>query len=213
MHSSNHNDEQAKDKLDAIHKQINKTTNESLESTRRTVGLVIESQEAGTHTMTMLHEQGEHLNRVEDGLGNIHAEMTEAEKNLTNLQKCCGLCVLPWKRTHRTYGSFEKRNKTYSSEKSPIKTIEPRHRKAADDGMPKTGYITRITNDGREIEMDNNLQVVGNHLDNLKNIAVDMGHTLIHQNEQIQHITDKTNVGIERIDAANVEAKDLLRNS
>jgi hypothetical protein len=28
----------------------------------------------------------------------INAEMRDAEKNLEGLEKCCGLCVLPWKR-------------------------------------------------------------------------------------------------------------------
>ncbi|CAF4509572.1 unnamed protein product, partial [Rotaria sp. Silwood2] len=97
-HTSNNNDEEATDELDAIRKQINQTTNESLESTHRMVDLVVESQDVSTNTMKMLHEQGEQLNRIDHGLDNIHAEMTEAEKNLTNLQKCCGLCVLPWKR-------------------------------------------------------------------------------------------------------------------
>ena len=28
----------------------------------------------------------------------INADMKEAEKNLTGMEKCCGLCVLPWKK-------------------------------------------------------------------------------------------------------------------
>ncbi|CAF4418750.1 unnamed protein product, partial [Rotaria magnacalcarata] len=55
------------------------------------LGLVAESQEIGTNTMVALDEQGEKLKRIEEGLDNIHAGMTEAERNLTNLQKCCGL--------------------------------------------------------------------------------------------------------------------------
>ncbi|CAF4863039.1 unnamed protein product, partial [Rotaria socialis] len=76
----------------AVHTQINQKTNESLESTRRMLGLVAESQEVGANTMITLDEQGEKLKRIEEGLDNIHAGMTEAERNLTNLQKCCGLC-------------------------------------------------------------------------------------------------------------------------
>ena len=29
----------------------------------------------------------------------INRDMREAEKNLEGLEKCCGLCVLPWKRS------------------------------------------------------------------------------------------------------------------
>ncbi|CAF4887209.1 unnamed protein product, partial [Rotaria sp. Silwood2] len=64
-HTSNNDDEQATVELDAIRKQINQTTNESLESTHRMVDLVVESQDVSTNTMKMLHEQGEQLNQIE----------------------------------------------------------------------------------------------------------------------------------------------------
>ena len=51
--------------LDGIQRQINERTNQSLESTRRMIGMVAESQEVGTKTMVMLDEQGEQLNRIE----------------------------------------------------------------------------------------------------------------------------------------------------
>ena len=51
--------------LDGIQRQINESTNQSLDSTRRMVNMVAESQEVGTKTMVMLDEQGEQLNRIE----------------------------------------------------------------------------------------------------------------------------------------------------
>lgn len=60
-----YNGEQNRDGVDGIQRQINEKTNESLESTRRMLGLVAESQEVGTNTMIMLDEQGEQLNRIE----------------------------------------------------------------------------------------------------------------------------------------------------
>ena len=46
----------------------------------------------------MLNEQGEQLDRIEGGLDNINAEMKEAEKHLTGMEKWCGLCLCPWNR-------------------------------------------------------------------------------------------------------------------
>ena len=40
----------------------------------------------------------EQLDRIEEGMDQINADMREAEKNLTGMEKCCGLCVLPWKK-------------------------------------------------------------------------------------------------------------------
>lgn len=42
--------------------------------------------------------QTEQLDRVEEGMDQIHADMHEAEKNLSNLEKCCGICILPCKK-------------------------------------------------------------------------------------------------------------------
>lgn len=41
----------------------------------------------------------EQLTRIEEGMDQINKDMREAEKNLTELNKCCGLCVCPWNRS------------------------------------------------------------------------------------------------------------------
>uniref|UniRef100_A0A8C9AVP2 Synaptosome associated protein 23 n=1 Tax=Phocoena sinus TaxID=42100 RepID=A0A8C9AVP2_PHOSS len=81
-----------------IQLRANQVTDESLESTRRILGLAIESQDAGIKTITTLDEQGEQLKRVEEGMDQINKDMREAEKTLTELNKCCGLCVCPCNR-------------------------------------------------------------------------------------------------------------------
>ena len=40
----------------------------------------------------------EQLDAIDSGMDRINAEMRDAEKNLEGLEKCCGLCVLPWKK-------------------------------------------------------------------------------------------------------------------
>jgi len=65
MQSSNKNGEQGGEELSGIQRQINQTTNESLESTRRMLGLVIESEDVGIKTMVMLDQQGEKLDQIE----------------------------------------------------------------------------------------------------------------------------------------------------
>ena len=37
----------------------------------------------------------EQLRRVDEGMDQINQDMRQAEKNLTDLSKCCGLCVCP----------------------------------------------------------------------------------------------------------------------
>ena len=60
---------------------------------------LFQSQEVGIKTLVTLDEQGEQLERVEENLDQINVDMKEAERNLTGLEKCCGLCVCPWRRS------------------------------------------------------------------------------------------------------------------
>eukprot|EP00069_Balaena_mysticetus_P011455 bmy_21225T0 len=68
-----------------IQLRANQVTDESLESTRRILGLDIESQDAGITTITMLDEQREQLKHIEEGMDQINKDMREAEKTLTEL--------------------------------------------------------------------------------------------------------------------------------
>jgi hypothetical protein len=65
MSSVEKNTERPNDELTTIQHQINRTTNESLESTRRMVDLAAQSHETGINTITMLSEQGEKLDQTE----------------------------------------------------------------------------------------------------------------------------------------------------
>uniref|UniRef100_A0A8C0JTY0 Synaptosome associated protein 23 n=1 Tax=Canis lupus dingo TaxID=286419 RepID=A0A8C0JTY0_CANLU len=62
------------------------------------LGISNSLSDAGIKTITMLDEQGEQLNRIEEGMDQINKDMREAEKTLTELNKCCGLCVCPCNR-------------------------------------------------------------------------------------------------------------------
>ena len=68
---------------------------QSLESTRRMRQLCEDSKEAGIRTLVALDEQGEQLDRVEEDMDKINTDMKEAEKALTGMEQCCGLCTCP----------------------------------------------------------------------------------------------------------------------
>ncbi|KAM5234994.1 synaptosomal-associated protein 23 isoform 2-T2 [Ctenodactylus gundi] len=198
-----------------IQLKANQITDESLESTRRILGLAIESQDAGIKTITMLDEQGEQLNRIEEGMDQINKDMREAEKTLTELNKCCGLCVCPCNRTKNfesgkaykaTWGDGGDNSPSNVVSKQPGRVTNGQPQPAAAGG----GYIKRITNDAREDEMEENLTQVGSILGNLKNMALDMGNEIDAQNRQIDRITEKADTNKDRIDIANTRAKKLI---
>lgn len=49
----------------------------------------------GLKTESSLNTFPEQLDRIEEGMDQINADMREAEKNLSGMEKCCGICVLP----------------------------------------------------------------------------------------------------------------------
>lgn len=61
--------------------------------------IVVKFMKNNFHTKENLvfyfHLFSEQLDRIEEGMDQINADMREAEKNLSGMEKCCGICVLP----------------------------------------------------------------------------------------------------------------------
>ncbi|XP_018518924.1 synaptosomal-associated protein 23 isoform X1 [Lates calcarifer] len=204
--------------------RANQVTDESLESTRRMLQMAEESKQTGVNTIVMLDQQGEQLRRVEEGMDQINQDMRQAEKNLTDLSKCCGLCVCPCDRvTSIEHDSRYKRTWGIGGEEgevgangSKVVSRQPsgvRNGQAAqvNTSAPSGPYIKRITNDAREDEMEENLEAVGSIIGNLKNMALDMGNEIDQQNKQIDRITDKADMNNLRIGEANQRANKLIK--
>uniref|UniRef100_A0A8C9WME0 Synaptosomal-associated protein n=2 Tax=Scleropages formosus TaxID=113540 RepID=A0A8C9WME0_SCLFO len=197
--------------LEELQRRANQVTDESLESTRRMIQLVEESKDAGIRTLVMLDEQGEQLDRIDEGMDQINQDMKEAEKNLTDMAKCCGLCVCPCaKLKHFEMGAAYK--KVWGSNQDGVVSTQPSSR-VVDEREKMTmsgGYIRRVTNDAREDEMEENLAHVGSILGNLRSMAMDMGNEIDTQNIQIDHIQEKAMVNQTRISEANQRAHKLI---
>ncbi|KOC66658.1 Synaptosomal-associated protein 25 [Habropoda laboriosa] len=175
--------------LQELQLKADQTTDESLESTRRMLSLCEESKEAGIRTLVALDDQGEQLDRIEEGMDQINADMREAEKNLTGMEKCCGLCVLPCNKG----ASFKEDEGTWKGNDDG-KVVNNQPQRVMDDrnGLgPQGGYIAKITNDARETEMEDNMGQVNTMIGNLRNMAIDMGSELENQNRQIDRINRK----------------------
>ncbi|XP_016140431.1 synaptosomal-associated protein 23-like isoform X1 [Sinocyclocheilus grahami] len=203
--------------------RANHVTDESLESTRRMLQMSEESRETGVKTMTMLDEQGEQLRRVDQGMDQINQDMRQAEKNLTDLSKCCGLCVCPCDRVSsiehdgrykKTWGTGSDNSSTDRKEGGVVSSQPTgvRNGQAVSGGSAGGSgpYIKRVTNDAREDEMEENLEQVGSIIGNLKNLAMDMGNEIDKQNKTIDRINDKADMNKARIDEANQRANKLL---
>lgn len=190
--------------------KANKTTDDSLESTRRMLQLCDESKEAGFRTLMGLDEQGEQLDKIEEDMDKINVDMREAEKNLTGMEKCCGVCLFPCgknKEFKEDAGTWKSSDDGRVVNGQPTRVVDNR----GGTGPTTTSYVTRITNDAREDEMEENMNQVGNMLGNLRNMAIDMGSEIVNQNSQLERINQKGTSNETRIKAANQIATKLLR--
>eukprot|EP00090_Calanus_glacialis_P010259 TRINITY_DN18643_c0_g1_i1.p1 TRINITY_DN18643_c0_g1~~TRINITY_DN18643_c0_g1_i1.p1 ORF type:complete len:207 (-),score=73.26 TRINITY_DN18643_c0_g1_i1:74-667(-) len=194
--------------LERLQAKANAVTDGSLESTRRMMTMMEDSQATGAGTLDMLDSQGEQLNRVEGHLDNINAQMKEADKALTGMEKWCGLFVCPWNKAKTTMDADDA-----IWEKNEDGAVVKRQPGVKTDQRDAVGgpYVQRITNDSREDEMEENMAGVGNILGNLKNMATDMGAEIEKQNKQLDLIQGKTAGADVRIEQANKRTEKLLK--
>ncbi|XP_053257697.1 synaptosomal-associated protein 25-like [Podarcis raffonei] len=191
-----------------LEQRIHQVNNEALESTRRMLQLVDESKDAGIRTLVMLDDQGEQLDRIEDGLDQIIQDMKEAEKNLTDMAKCCGLFVCPCAKL--------KNIKDLEATKTSNGQVVSRQPCVVADGnqMVMSGpFIQRITKDDVEEEMEQNLTQVDSMLSNLRSMAVDMSNEIDVQSKQVDSIKEKAIANVISINAANNQTTKMLKNA
>ncbi|XP_076835027.1 synaptosomal-associated protein 25-B [Brachyhypopomus gauderio] len=197
-------DADMRNEITNLQERADQLADESLESTRRMLQLVEESKDAGIRTLVMLDEQGEQLERIEEGMDQINKDMKEAEKNLTDLGNLCGLCPCPCNKLKgggQTWGN----NQDGVVSSQPARVVDEREQMAISGG-----FIRRVTNDARENEMDENLEQVGSIIGNLRHMALDMGNEIDTQNRQMDRIMEMADSNKTRIDEANQRATKML---
>ncbi|XP_077536969.1 synaptosomal-associated protein 25kDa isoform X3 [Haemaphysalis longicornis] len=206
-----------------LQQQIDDGTTESLERTRNMISLCEESKEAGIRTLVALDEQGEQLDRIEEDMDKINADMKEAEKNLTGMEKCCGICVCPCQKVlvraeevamTLTGKEFKEDASTWKANEDG-KVVNSQPARVMDDrngAGPTSGYIAKITNDDRETEMEDNMVQVSTMIGNLRNMAIDMGSEIESQNRQIDRINQKGASNVVRVKGAQERAAKLIKS-
>ncbi|EGD78036.1 synaptosomal-associated protein [Salpingoeca rosetta] len=148
-----------------------------VEATRRMRNLVHQDVDTANRTLQMLDEQGHQLNRVEENLDGINANTKRAEKELTKMEKCCGIFYCPCTK-RQSFDENARYNRAFrqgangnaaqdgSGSDSVISTQPKSERGAARGGGRAEGgsegrYVERILeNDAREDEMDDNMRSV-----------------------------------------------------
>lgn len=156
--------------------QAHATVDQSLDSTRRMMSNLYETEETGNKTMEMLNDQGEQLHRIEQGIqtynpfwytyyllgmDTVNRDMREAEKHLTALERCCGCCTCPSQKVD-SFEDNEGYASTWNRDENTVVTNAPGRtgNNASGTRSDNQQMIQKITGDEREDEMEQNLQLV-----------------------------------------------------
>ncbi|EDV28666.1 SNAP25.3 [Trichoplax adhaerens] len=208
-------DEEIRRELEKMEAKGSHILNQSLEITRNLVTLTQQTEAIGSQTLVVLNEQGGKLTRIEGGMENINNNMSEAEKSLADVEKCCGICPLPWRRTgtnnlkkyrYSTKEICDKISKNLPVTKQPANT-------SAISKSQDSDYNQNISNDFREIKINEDLLRVEGHLDKLCIQARTMTDQLDTQNEQIDRIIDQAAQNSDRIGNATKKTIKILHKS
>ncbi len=142
-------------------------------------------------------------------MDDMNAEMKQAEKHITGMEKWCGLCVLPWKR-HAKIRDNDAYTKT---PKEPKKAKKGKKEPTETEPQQASGpIIQRINNDAREDEMEENMQAVSGILSTLKTQATLMNSELEKQNPQLDRLNAKTQHQEYRVKKANARTEKLMKS-
>ncbi|KAI1278475.1 Synaptosomal-associated protein 25 [Halotydeus destructor] len=200
-----------KSEYEMIQMKCDNVTDESLESTRRMLKLCEESKEAGIRTLVALDEQGEQIDKIDEDMDKIRADMVEAEKALAGMEQCCpcsfaDFCPCLAKKVEYKEEDDDEQWKKDGKEGGPVAM--------APNGMPMPAgsTIARITNDAREDEMGENMEQVNAIVGNLRNMALDMGQEIRAQNSQMKKMAGEADFCVDRISEANQRSAKLLRD-
>jgi chromosome segregation ATPase len=83
------------DDIRRLDQRIDEVTDETLDSTRRMVRMAEETNQIGVETLVTLNEQGEKLDNIERRLDEMNVDLKKTEKNLREMEKCCGCIPCP----------------------------------------------------------------------------------------------------------------------
>lgn len=211
--------------------QIHASEDRQLESTRRIIMSIDESERVGVATAEELLRQGEQLDNIERKTTDMNQQMTTTQKHLNNIKSVFG-GVKNW---------WTGRKSQQSSQETEPEPRPSKLRDAVDNSKNEyqdrrnvntSGFgsteeddldtkfmagsrkqmIQPVTNSHREKEIDENLGLMSDGLSKLKGLALGLGGEIERQNEQIETKInpqmDKLNYNL---DNQNTQMKKILR--
>jgi len=221
-----------------IWQQATEVSEENKEIALRTKKVAEAARQIGTETLQRLEEQGDQINRISDDVDLIHNNMTQAERKLRSIDSVFGslrnAVTMNQKAKDKTRDRLHARKQAREQRQLEAKQkmkAEQKLRKLGGDGeaAPVPGRKTLaeidelkdagVTQEDLDTEkkfyrnveeIDHTVDEIGLAVQEMKNIAVDMGRELDDHNERLGKLNTKTDKAMNRVTKATAKTK-LLR--
>lgn len=206
--------EPANEELGFYERKIEDTMQDSLASTKRSLKALEESEQIGLATAEDLLVQGEKLRKIDKQLDEIQQTTSQTQKHLNNIKSVFG----GFKNWFGGKGAAPAKTPTEApSEKPPRRLESAVSTMKSDTGgfyedsdmkksatAPSLSSSTKASLQGTrwgamDEEIDENLDVMSQHLQRLKNLGLGLGDEIESQNQVIDRVAvkaDKNNVTI-----------------
>ncbi|CAH1402813.1 unnamed protein product [Nezara viridula] len=178
----------------------------SFESTKRILMLCEESEEVGCKTAVMLQGQGEQLKTIEEGMERISGELRQSNKYISGLEKCCGLCLNPFRRRNKL--QKVKSSLLNNSRKKTVIAQQPSSSKTVKKIDKKVRWMN-ISDSPLENKIEDNIYEVDTMIGNLKSLALNMSEEIENQNNSIDNIALKQTCNIDNIEMLKQRAEKI----
>ena len=208
---------------DCLERNTDQITDASLQSTIRMVKMCQETEIVKDKTLQQLHEQGEQIDGINDGIEKINSSLKESEKHLNGMEKWFGIIPLRKKKNSNNSDignaikdykkSTQPRSKSNASEKSVTSSKKAEQDRFDSSDSNHNGlFVPRINGDLREDEMEENLKLVSSMIKNIKEGSIEMGKIIEDQNIQLERTVIENEKTCWRTESANKRTKNLLKN-
>ncbi|KAK3083611.1 hypothetical protein FSP39_000235 [Pinctada imbricata] len=209
--------DEGEEKRNRLQDQIFASEDRQIESSRRALASLAESESMGISTAEELLRQGEQLKNIERKTAVINDNMTTTQKHLNNIKSVFG-GIKNWWNKGKTEQQTEESDVKPSRLQQTVereKMSRPQHRNVDTSGFydndndldkkfmagAKTSsshnqqFFKPVTHSAREEQINENLGMMSDGLSRLKDLAVGLGDEIERQND---FIDDRIKPGIDR---------------
>lgn len=155
--------------------------------TTRILNTAQEAEQIGTNTLIKLDEDNQILDAVDDNLDLIHEDITQGKNKLSRIGSCFGM-------PHLFRSKRKKSNKVLKTVR--LHTVDDNRRR--EPHKPKHPVKTNNFSDDPELnrtedKINKDLNQIEDRVHNMKNVAIEMSHSLDEQYDKLNSIYNKTN--------------------